>query len=410
MYGIKRTCIESIHYLLKHFPCVAIVGARQVGKTTLLKQVLPDVPFFDMERRQDFERIKRDPDFFLSQVNTPIIIDESQLLPQLFPALRVAIDEKRNVNGRFLMSGSSSPELLKQINESLAGRIALFELSGFSLEETTDKNSSVFYPAIASKKFNNLLSLKVRFSAVDLLKNCLLGSYPEPCLKYPKNPKAFSLWMENYFQSYIRRDIRNMFPGLNIESYQRFVAMLSGSSGTILNASEFARSLDVSQPTIKSYFAIAHGTFLWRTIPSYQKNIVKRVIKMPKGHVRDTGLLNYMLKINDVEELQGNVLFGRIWEIFIIEQMLKGFKNNLIRLEPFYYRTNNQAEIDLILEGDFGILPVEIKTGTVISEKKIIALNQFVIDHNLPIGIVINNAKEVCWITKKILQIPAGCL
>ena len=149
-----------------------------------------------------------------------------------------------------------------------------------------------------------------------------MGSYPEPFLKYSNDRAGFAVWMENYFQTYIKRDIRGLFPGLNINTYQRFVSMLSVSSGQILNFSEFARSLDVSQPTVKQYFNIAHGTFVWRILRSYQKNAKKRVIKMPKGHMRDTGLLNYLLSISSVAAFYANPLAGRIWETFVIEQII----------------------------------------------------------------------------------------
>lgn len=410
MHDIQRTCVKSIKYLLKHFPCVAVLGARQVGKTTLLKQVYPNASFFDAERRTDYDRIKRDPDFFLSQYNHPIVIDEAQSLPDLFKALRVAIDSKRKINGRYLISGSSSPELLKQINESLAGRIAIFELGGLSLEEAWGKPENPLYRLLANKKIKRIFSLEPRFSIKQLFTSCLLGSYPEPFLKYRRNTKLFSLWMENYFQSYIKRDVRNIFPGLNIENYQKFVAMLASASGQLLNAAEFARSLDVSQPTAKFYFQIADGTFVWRMIPSYQKNIKKRVIKMPKGQMRDTGLLNNILKNKTIDSLQTHPLYGRIWESFIAEQLLKGFGNNLISVDPFFYRTSNKAEIDLVLEGDFGILPVEIKSSTIVSAKNIIALENFIKEKRIDFGILINNAKEITWLSKKVLQIPAAFL
>jgi len=410
MHDIKRSAVTSINFLLKKFPCVAILGARQIGKTTLLKQVLSKAPFFDMEKQADFDRISRDPDFFLSQYENPIVIDEAQILPEFFSALRVKIDANRNRNGQYLISGSSSPELLTKISESLAGRIAIFELGGFSLEESWKKNGNSLYQHIAEKNTAKILSLKPQLSNRQLLESCLTGSYPEPFLKHRNDPKTFSLWMENYFRSYIERDVRNTFPGLNIENYRRFVSMLAGASGQILNASEFARSLNVSQPTVKSYFQIAHGTFVWRILPSYQKNISKRIIKMPKGHMRDSGLLNYILKNRDVDSLQIHPLYGRIWETFVIEEFLKGFQNRLILTEPFFYRTSNQAEIDLILEGEFGTLPIEIKSGTLTPKKSIITLKQFVEEHNLPFGIVINQSRENIWLTEKILQISAGCL
>lgn len=410
MHAIKRDCISSIKYLLSHFPCVAVLGARQVGKTTLIKQVLKDVPFFDLERRVDFNRIERDPEFFLSQYNEPIIIDEAQNMSKIFNALRVSIDGKRDKNGRYLISGSASPDLLNNITESLAGRIAIFELSGFSLKEIWQTKSNNVYKYINEKNTDKILSLKPKISVKQLLQSCLSGSYPEPLIKYKDNNKAFNIWMENYFQTYIKRDIRNIFPGLNIQNYQRFISMLAGSSGQILNASEFARSLDVSQPTIKHYFQIANGTFIWRLIPSYQKNIKKRIIKMPRGHFRDSGLLNYILQNRDIEQLQNHPFFGRIWETFIIEELLKGFYNNLISVNAYYYRTGNGAEIDLILEGDFGILPIEIKSGSSIVKKRFISLQNFINEHNLPFGLLINNSEYPCWLSKNIMQLPANYL
>lgn len=410
MHEIKRTPIHTIRHLLKNFPCVAIIGARQVGKTTFVKQVLPSSPIYDLEKRSDYERIKHDPDFFLSQQKTPIIIDESQVLPELFPAIRVAIDNDRKHNGRYLLTGSSSPVLINKITESLAGRIAIFELGGFSLEEQWEVNLSPLYEHINNRDFSKLEKLNSRFSNDQLFTSCFLGTYPEPFLKYRKDRTGFSIWMENYFQTYIKRDVRGLFPGLNINTYQRFISMLSSSSGQMLNFSEFARSLDVSQPTAKLYFDIAHGTFIWRMLQSYQKNVKKRVTKMPKGQMRDTGLLNYLLSIPSVDAFYSHPLVGRIWETFIIEQIIKGFTNLSIPFHLYYYRTSNKAEIDLVLEGDFGLIPIEIKLGTICSNKNLYALKSFIKDYDAKIGLVINNSSETAWLSKNILQIPAGCL
>lgn len=410
MNDIKRACFQSIHYLLKRFPCVAVLGARQVGKTTLLKQAYPGRPLFDLEKQSDFDRIQRDPDFFLSQYADPIIIDEAQRLPSLFPALRVAIDRNRHKNGRYLISGSSSPALLSQLTESLAGRIALFELGGFSMQETWALGDNPLYKFLSERRTKELSRLKPRVSQKKIIKSCLWGGYPEPVLKFRNDPKAFGIWMGNYFQSYIQRDVRNLFPGLDIQTYQRFVSMLGGSSGQILNVSEFARSLGVSQPTARSYFDIAHGTFVWRMLPSFHKQVKKRVVKMPKGHMRDSGLCNFLLRNRTEDEFQAHPLTGRIWEGFIIEELLKGFRNSLIDVDPSFYRTSHQAEVDLVLEGEFGILPIEIKLGTTISHYELRAILDFVDDQRLPLGVIINNASEVAWLDKKIIQIPAGCL
>jgi hypothetical protein len=216
--------------------------------------------------------------------------------------------------------------------------------------------------------------------------------------------------MENYFETYIKRDVRELFPGIQVSTYQRFIQLLASSSGQILNASNFARSIDVSQPTIKSYLKIAEGTFLWRNLESFDRNITKRVSKMPKGHLRDSGLLNYFFKNRDSSNLAKHPQIGNIWESFIIEQLLSGFAQRLIPVKSFYYRTHNHAEIDLILDGDFGILPVEIKFGTTTEPKRLNAIEIFVKEHHLPYGLVVNNGERIEWLKPGILQIPANYL
>jgi predicted AAA+ superfamily ATPase len=414
MSEVRQNYLNSISYLLTVFPCVLLLGARQVGKTTLLKSVRPGAPFLDLEKQNDFHQVTSDPDFLLSRhqaihPNTCLTIDEAQLAPSLFSALRVAIDRDRSRCGQFLLSGSSSPELTQRISETLAGRVAIIKVSGFSLEEFYQKEPSTLFQILQAGDSSKLFHLPKRYTLEELLEACLIGSYPEPVTKR-KDRRFVSLWMENYFETYIKRDVWGLFPGIQLPAYQRFIQALAHSSGQILNASNFARAIDVSQPTIKSYLKIAEGTFLWRNLESYDRSVTKRVSKMPKGHLRDTGLLNYFLRNFDVSTLSMHPQAGNIWEGFIIEQLMSGFAQRLIPVNGFYYRTHNQAEIDLILEGEFGTLPVEIKFGTTTDLKKLNALDTFVREHRLPYGIVINNADRIEWLKPKILQLPANFL
>ena len=410
MTGIKRDALSAISRLLKQFPVVAVIGARQVGKTTLLKQLMPRAPFFDLEKRADYELIRRDPDFFLSQQNVPIVIDEAQALPDLFPALRVAVDARRDRPGRFLISGSSSPELLKHIHESLAGRIAVYELGGLTVAESWHTAISPLYGYIAGGDSSKLLRMQPSFTAAQLMESCVFGGYPEPFIKYRRKPEQFDLWMDNYFASYVQRDIRNLFPGINADAFQRFIAMLATSSGNQLNFSDFARSLEISSPTVKKYFEIAHGTFVWRMMPSYEKNAAASIVKMPRGYMRDSGLLNHIIGIHTVQQLQAHHQLGRIWEGFVIEQLLKGFTQLLLPVKPYYYRTKNAAEIDLIFECAAGVIPVEVKLGATIPSRGLTSMKDFIEQHKCPCGIVINNADRAAMIAPKIIQIPAGCL
>ena len=207
--------------------------------------------------------------------------------------------------------------------------------------------------------------------------------------------------------TYIERDIRALFPGLKIETYKRFIKMLAYSSGNPVNISDIAKSLDVSQPTVKSYIEIAEGTFLWRNIRPYEKNLNTRIIKTPKGYIRDTGLINYSLGLKNIDELKSHPKFGIIWEIFVIEQIIKSMQNSLIENEYLYLRTKNQAEIDLIIEGESGLIPIEIKSGTNTDPRKLISLQNFLNKTKAPHGILINTADEVRMLTDSIVQIPA---
>ena len=280
MHIKTRNIQKHILELLDNFPAVVVLGARQVGKSTLLKSLLPDAISFDLERRSDFQRVSDDPELIFREADGPYVFDEAQLAPSLFNALRVEIDRDRERKGRFLLSGSSSPQLLNHVTETLAGRCAIVELGTFSWNEGLDKPASAFYTSLSS--LEQLKTLPSLNNYAELLAQCLSGGYPEPFLNRG-NELFFDQWMESYIQSYIERDIRRLFPTLNLDAYQRFTKMLCFASGDIINLSNFSRSLGVSQPTVKKYIEIMEGTFMWRTLRSYEKSQSKSVVKMSKG-------------------------------------------------------------------------------------------------------------------------------
>ena len=404
MHIKPRNIQNYIGQLLESFPAVVILGARQVGKSTLLKVLSPGSHFFDLERRADFQRLADDPELLFKESAGPFVFDEAQLLPSLFNAIRVEIDRKRTGNGRFLLSGSGSPELLKQVSETLAGRCAIVELGTFSWNEGLDKPDSRFYSVLHS--LTELKDLEPIHSHAELLTHCLKGGYPEPFIRR-ENDLFYDQWMEAYIQSYVDRDIRRLFPTLNLEVYQRFIKMLCFASGEIINLSNFARSLDVSQPTVKKYMGIVEGTFIWRMLRSYEKKPGKNAVKMPKGHIRDPGLLCHLLNIHSVDDLKSHPKYGQIWEAFVVEQILKGLQNNLVTHQYYYYRTRRQAEIDLILQGRFGLLPVEIKASSSTPRNRLRTLEAFVDANGCPFGIIINNGDEIFMLSEKIIQVPA---
>ena len=413
MHEIKRNIEEKINQLLEYFPVVIITGVRQSGKTTLVKKLRPKWEYFDLEKSSDFEKITGDFDFFFREHSRNIIIDEAQESPELFKELRSIIDQQRDLKNRFLITGSSSFSLLKGVSESLAGRVGIVELGTLKCNEYYQNSLPSFYNIFSDefsyKTIENLKNLKSHISHNQVINFFLKGGYPEPA--FNNDTKFHSAWMENYFQTYVQRDIRKLFPRLNILKYRRLIAMLTTMTGTIINRSDFGRSLDTSEVTIKEYLDIAHGSFIWRNILSYEKGKTKSIIKMPKGIFRDSGLAHYLQKVRTKEQLDIYPYVGASFESFAIEELLKGIEAKLYtRWDYYYYRTRHGLEVDLILEGEFGILPIEIKYGLKVKKKQIASLSKFVKDNNIPFGIIINNSEKVELLAENIIQIPVSVI
>lgn len=413
MTGIKRNLEEKINKLLTFFPAVIILGVRQGGKTTLAKQLKPNWKYFDMEKASDFDLVTRDFDFFFRENPEKLIIDEAQQAPEIFRELRGVIDRNREHKGRFILTGSSSFDLLKNVSESLAGRVAIVELGALKFNEFYQKPLSPFYKMfdtpLSSSTLDYLKSLRVEISHIGVMDVFLKGGYPEPALN--GGDEFRQAWMENYFQAYAQRDIRILFPRLDITKYRRFIMMLSSLSGTIINRSELGRSLETSEVTVKEYMDIAHGSYLWRNVPSFEKSVTKSILKMPKGIFRDSGLLHFLQKIRNNDQLMMYPRVGLNFEVFIIEEIIKGLEATMLTgWEYFYYRTRNGAEVDMIIQGDFGVLPIEIKFGLQTDRSQLASLKRFVTENNLPLAIVINNSEEVAMLADGIIQIPVGLL
>ena len=413
MAELKRNLAAKVNQLLVFFPVVVILGTRQCGKTTLAKRLRPKWRYFDLERLKDFELVTNDFEFFIKEYPHSIIFDEAQTFPTLFQELRGVIDRDRQRKNRFLITGSSSLELIKNVSESLAGRVALVELGTFKANEKYELDLPDFYKIfdkdLSETTINFIKGLKLNVTHNQLMEIFLQGGYPEPVLE--NNAYFFTSWMENYFQTYIQRDIRTLFPRLNITKYQRFIAMLSALSGTIINRSQLGRSLDITEKSIRDYLEIAGGSYIWRNIPSYEKSKSKSIVKMPKGNFRDCGLAHFIQGITNREQLINYPNVGISFLAFIIEEIIKGIQaTNTVNWDYHYFRTRNGAEIDLILEGPFGVLPIEIKFGKSIKPRHIRSIKDFVFKNKLPLGIVINNSDRVELIAERIIQLPAGCI
>ena len=317
---IIRRKKERIEKSLTKYPVVSILGSRQVGKTTLAKEIRKGIGrkviYLDMELPSDLNKLS-DPELYLSQfTDALVIIDEIQRMPSLFPLMRALIDKKRK-SGRFLILGSASPELIRHSSESLAGRIIYHELTPFILPETGYDKTQLLW---------------------------LRGGYPGSFLAETNEDSI--IWREAFMRTYLERDIPQL--GIHVPAMQlrRFWTMLAHTHGQLWNASRIANSLGVSAPTAKKYLDILEETFIVRQMKPYHATIKKRLIKSPKVYIRDSGLLHALLGINSLEYLQAHPTAGSSWEGFIIEQIYGLIPEGR---EVFFYRTNAGAEIDLVL-------------------------------------------------------------
>lgn len=331
---IPRIAEEKARHLLGGFPCVAIIGPRQVGKTTLAKSILhlyDDPVYLDLELKKDFIKLE-DPETFLGQYGEKlVVIDEVQRKKDLFPVFRALIDQNR-IPARFLLLGSASPELLRNSSETLAGRIAYLELTPFLVPEVI--------PAYEM----NLLWLR--------------GGYPFPFL----NESYWLDWMNSFVKTYVERDLPNL--GFTADSImgERLWTMLAHLHGNLVNYAELGKSLDISIHTVKKYMSFLESAFLIRTILPYHSNIRKRLVKSSKVYIRDSGLMHFLLGIESMDQLLGNPKLGSSWEGFVIEQIIPMLPSNC---HHYFYRTHDGAELDLVLvKSNQPVAGIEIKFGS----------------------------------------------
>ena len=321
---INRFKSGTLIELLLDYPCVAITGARQVGKTTLARKVADTLSqnaiWLDMESPRDLARIQEPELFFEQNHDKLIVIDEIQHRPDLFPVLRSVIDRDRR-NGRFLILGSASPELIRKSSESLAGRIAYEELPGLSLMEVDTTH--------------------------DLSELWFRGGFPQ--VLTAKNNKAAMRWLQDFLFTVTARDLPQLGLNTDITKLRMFISMLAQQQGGLINRETLARSAGVSGTTISRYLYFLENVYLIRLLQPWHVNAKKRLVKSPKVYLRDSGLLHASLGIDSYDILKNNLNVGGSWEGFVIEQtgmiLPKAYS-------MYFYRTHQGAEADLLIIKD----------------------------------------------------------
>jgi predicted AAA+ superfamily ATPase len=329
---IKR--LSKLSLLLKEFSVVVITGPRQVGKTTLARQAAStkkQVVYLDMELESDRRRLFDLENFFSSHRDKLVVIDEVQLMPEIFSALRPEVDAMRKP-GRFLLTGSANPLMIKGVAESLAGRVAYMELTPFMLNEVMPK--------------------------YNMQRHWFRGGYPNAFLA--KTDDAFHRWMENYIETFVQRDLRVLFGSdLSTVITRNLWSIIAHNNGGILNAEHYSRALGITGPTIKRYLQFLEAAFLIRLLPPWFANSKKRLVKAPKIFIRDSGVLHQLTNIETANSLAGHLVIGASWEGYVTEEIIRHLPSGVT---AFFYRTHHGAEIDLVLvKNNKPLYAIEIK-------------------------------------------------
>ncbi len=334
---IQRKFQDVILSRLKQFPAVAMLGPRQAGKTTLAK-TFSDI-YFDLEVEQEKLRLDLQWDNII-QSESIIILDEAQNHPEIFPIIRNAIDSERRKNGRFMILGSVSPGLMKQVSEFLTGRIALCELSPFFLSE------------VKQRGLDNLW---------------LVGGFPDGGIltKY-----QFPIWQENYLDFLAMRDLPQWGLPATPQVTRRFFRIIAAVHGNLWNASQVGKSMGLSYHTVNSYLDYLEQVYMIRKLQPYSTNIKKRLVKSPKIYWKDSGLLHSLMGVNSFDQLIIQPWAGFSWEGFVIEQILSCLDSLGVNKQPYFFRTSDRHELDLVLVLNGEIWAFEIKLSGSVGRKE----------------------------------------
>ncbi len=332
---IHRAIETLLRSRLKTFPSLILTGPRQTGKSTLLQTIFPSYNYVSLDSPLERQLAISDPLSFLSENKTPLIIDEIQYAPNLLPYIKIHIDKTRSKKGQFILTGSQCFPLMAGITESLAGRVSVNELLGFSIEELPHKK----------------ISTDTCYSSI------YKGAFPEVALGRIPAPDFY----DAYLKTYIERDLRQITSVRDLLTFQNFIELLAARSANILNLNEISKECGISHTSAQKWLSILTNGRIVYLLRPYSKNLSKRVVKRPKIYFIDTGLMSYILRYPSKEILIKGSIKGHAFETFIIMDVLKYKINHGKLFEMYFLRDSNHNEVDLLIELANQIIPIEIK-------------------------------------------------
>jgi predicted AAA+ superfamily ATPase len=375
----QRLALPTLQAAAAGFPVVVVLGARQVGKTTLARAAFPGHRYFDLEDPKTAERFRQDARFELDANGRGLILDEAQAVPAVFAALRGAVDARRSEHGRFIVLGSAQPALVRGVSESLAGRAAVVELDPLTALEAGQGPDAVPWADVWLK-----------------------GGFPDALRGDSRR------WWESYLRLVLERDLPQYGVRADALFMRRLLTMLAHQHGGLLNASALGASLGVSHHTLLRHVDVLEAIYLVRRLPPYFRNVGKRLTKAPKVYLRDTGLLHHLLNISTAEELHGHPSRGASWEGFVIEDVLRRERLAHATSQAYFWRTAAGAEIDLLLERGAERIAIEIKAGRGDDARALRTLREAMPDADAARGWIVDQAAGVERLSERIARAGFG--
>jgi predicted AAA+ superfamily ATPase len=408
---LSRTLAATIERVSANFPVVMLTGPRQVGKTTLLQMCADEnrgyVTLDDMDARS---LAQRDPALFLLRWPPPVLIDEIQYAPQLFSAIKIHVDRMAG-NGAFWLTGSQRFQMMRGVTESLAGRVAIVDLLGFSQAELLGRGatSRPFLPTPEwIEHARRHTAGMAGNSLMDIYRRIWLGAYPR---LNEQGPLARDVFYRSYIQTYIQRDVQDVLKVSDQLAFNRFLGAVAARTGQLLNYASLARDVDIDNKSAKAWLSVLETSGLVYLLQPYPRNLTKRLVKTPKLYFLDTGLAAYLTKWPSATSLEAGSQAGAMLETWLFAEMLKSYWHNGLEAPFYYYRDTDQREVDLLIESGDTLYPVEIKKTAAPSRN---ASNAFgVLDR---LGKTVGPGAVLCFVERDIplsahtTAIPAGYL
>ncbi len=396
-----------VQSLIKQVPAILVTGPRQVGKSTLLQQFEEEYQYVSFDDPLLLNQARNDPALFMLNHSGKLILDEVQYAPELFSSLKLAIDRQKT-SGLFLLSGSQAFQLMQNVTESLAGRIAVLKLQGFSLREI--QQIDFHQPFVPNMEY--ISAREKHFQPVENIWKIIHQGYMPRLYEQEMN---WEIYYASYVSTYIERDVRALTNISSITDFTRFMVAIAARSGELLNYSNVAQEVGVSVDTIKRWTTILETSGIIYLLKPYSNNHLKRAIKTPKVYMLDTGLMAWLTKWLTPETIQQGAKSGQFFETFVVSEIIKSFYNNGIEPPIYFYRNTNQKEIDLLIEYNRALYPVEIKTSASPDKKMVKAFG--ILKENLPEGeiqlgngVIINQYPQKLWLAEDLVALPVWSL